>query len=157
MRVGYGFDIHAFGGSKPLIIGGVLISKKKGLIAHSNGDLLIHALIDSLLGAAAMGDIGSFFPSKDKRYKNIDSKILLQNIWEKIKLKNYCICNIDITIIAEYPKMSSYIFSMKSNLSRYLKISIDNISIKATSSKMIGCIGRKEGIACHSSVLILKK
>jgi 2-C-methyl-D-erythritol 2,4-cyclodiphosphate synthase len=157
MRIGYGFDLHSFGSVKPLIIGGVLIPYKKGLIAHSNGDLLIHALIDALLGATAMGDIGSVFPSSKKIYKNIDSRILLKNIWEKIKLIHYNISNIDITIIAECPQMSPYIFSMRSNLSLDLNTEIDNVSIKATSSKTIGCIGRQEGIACQVVVMLKKK
>lgn len=135
MRIGYGFDLHAFGSTKPLIIGGVLIPCEKGLIAHSNGDLLIHSLIDALLGATAMGDIGSFFPSNNYIYKNIDSRILLKKIWNKIILLNYDICNIDITIIAEYPKMLPYIFFMRSNLSLDLNTEIDNISIKSTTSK----------------------
>ncbi|AHG59976.1 2-C-methyl-D-erythritol 2,4-cyclodiphosphate synthase [Buchnera aphidicola] len=156
MRIGYGFDLHAFGDKKPLIIGGVSIPYEIGLIAHSNGDVLIHAIIDSLLGATAMGDIGTFFPSNNQRYKNIDSRILLKNIWKKITLKNYDICNLDATIIAECPKMSSYIFSMRSNLSLDLQTKIENISIKATSAKMIGCIGRKEGISCQAVVMLVK-
>jgi 2-C-methyl-D-erythritol 2,4-cyclodiphosphate synthase len=157
VRIGYGFDLHSFGSIKPLIIGGVLIPFKKGLIAHSNGDLLIHAVIDALLGATAMGDIGSFFPSDNNMYKNIDSRILLQKIWKKIQLIDYIISNIDITIIAEYPQMSPYIFFMRSNLSADLNTKIDNISIKATSSKSIGCIGRQEGIACQAVVMLTKK
>ncbi|QCI18382.1 2-C-methyl-D-erythritol 2,4-cyclodiphosphate synthase [Buchnera aphidicola (Aphis nasturtii)] len=156
MRIGYGFDLHAFGGLKPLIIGGVNIPNHEGLIAYSNGDVLIHSLIDALLGAVAMGDIGTFFPSSQKEYKNIDSRILLKKIWKKIYLKNYYISNIDITIIAETPKMLSYIFLMKSNLAIDLNTKINNISIKSTTSKQIGCIGRKEGIACQSIVMLLK-
>ncbi|QCI17228.1 2-C-methyl-D-erythritol 2,4-cyclodiphosphate synthase [Buchnera aphidicola (Aphis helianthi)] len=157
MRIGYGFDLHAFGGIKPLIIGGVKILNHQGLIAYSNGDVLIHSLIDALLGALAMGDIGTFFPSTKKKYKNIDSRILLKNIWKKIHLKNYYISNIDSTIIAESPKMLSYIFFMRSNLANDLNTKINNISIKSTSSKQIGCIGRKEGIACQSIVMLLKR
>ncbi|QCI16082.1 2-C-methyl-D-erythritol 2,4-cyclodiphosphate synthase [Buchnera aphidicola] len=156
MRIGYGFDLHAFGSIKPLIIGGVLIPYNKGLIAHSNGDLLIHSVIDALLGATAMGDIGSFFPSNIKTYENIDSRILLKKIWKKINLLSYIISNIDITIIAESPKISPYIYFMRSNLSLDLNTKIDQISIKSTTSKTIGCIGRQEGIACQT-VLILKR
>ncbi|QIQ41431.1 MAG: 2-C-methyl-D-erythritol 2,4-cyclodiphosphate synthase [Buchnera aphidicola (Aphis urticata)] len=156
MRIGYGFDLHAFGSLNPLIIGGVNIPNHEGLIAYSNGDVLIHSLIDALLGAVAMGDIGTFFPSSQKKYKNIDSRILLKKIWKKIYLKNYYISNIDITIIAETPKMLSYIFLMKSNLAIDLNTKINNISIKSTTSKQIGCIGRKEGIACQSIVMLLK-
>lgn len=156
MRIGYGFDLHAFGSLKPLIIGGVEIPNHQGVIAHSNGDVLIHSLIDALLGAVALGDIGTFFPSTEKKYKNIDSRILLKKIWKKIYLKNYCISNIDSTIITETPKMLSYIFLMKLNLSIDLNTKINNISIKSTSSKQIGCIGRKEGIACQSIVMLFK-
>jgi len=156
MRIGYGFDLHSFGSAKPLIIGGVLIPHKKGLIAHSNGDLLIHSVIDALLGATAMGDIGTFFPSDNKIYKDIDSRILLKNIWKKIKSIHYNICNIDITVITEYPKISPYILSMRSNLSLDLDTKIDNVSIKSTSSKTIGCIGRQEGIACQAIVMLIK-
>ncbi|QCI18946.1 2-C-methyl-D-erythritol 2,4-cyclodiphosphate synthase [Buchnera aphidicola] len=156
MRIGYGFDVHAFGSSKPLIIGGVNIPNHQGLIAHSNGDVLVHSLIDALLGAVAMGDIGTFFPSTKKKYKNIDSRVLLKCIWKKIYLKNYYVCNTDSTIITEIPKMLSYISFMKLNLSNDLNTTINNISIKATTSKKIGCIGRKEGIACQSIVMLLK-
>ncbi|QCI25614.1 2-C-methyl-D-erythritol 2,4-cyclodiphosphate synthase [Buchnera aphidicola (Sitobion avenae)] len=156
MRIGYGFDLHSFGSKKPLIIGGVLIPYKEGLIAHSNGDLLIHAIIDSLLGAVAMGDIGTFFPSDNQIYKNIDSRILLKKVWKKIKLINYDICNLDITIITEQPQILPYIFSMRSNISLDLNTEIDNISIKSTSAKRIGCIGRKEGIACQAIVMLIK-
>ncbi|QCI20550.1 2-C-methyl-D-erythritol 2,4-cyclodiphosphate synthase [Buchnera aphidicola (Brachycaudus cardui)] len=157
MRIGYGFDLHSFGNKKPLIIGGALIPFEKGLIAHSDGDVLIHSVIDALLGATAIGDIGTFFPSSNKIYKNIDSRILLRDIWKIIQLKNYDICNIDITIIAECPKMSSYIFLIRSNLSLDLHTNIDNISVKATTANMIGCIGRKEGIACQSAVILTQK
>lgn len=156
MRIGYGFDLHAFGSTKPLIIGGVLIPYSQGLIAHSNGDLLIHSVIDALLGALAMGDIGTFFPSNNIIYKNIDSRILLRDIWEKIQNKNYNVSNIDITIITESPKISSYIFFMRSNLALDLNTKIDNISIKATSAKKIGSIGRKEAIACQAAVMLVK-
>ncbi|WP_343154533.1 2-C-methyl-D-erythritol 2,4-cyclodiphosphate synthase [Buchnera aphidicola] len=156
MRIGYGFDLHAFGSLKPLVIGGVNIPNHTGLIAHSNGDVLIHSLIDALLGAVAMGDIGTFFPSTKKEYKDIDSRILLKYIWEKIYLKNYYISNVDSTIIAESPKMLSYILLMRTNLANDLKTEINNISIKSTSSKQIGCIGRKEGIACQSIVMLFK-
>ncbi|QCI23938.1 2-C-methyl-D-erythritol 2,4-cyclodiphosphate synthase [Buchnera aphidicola (Macrosiphoniella sanborni)] len=156
MRIGYGFDLHSFGSKKPLIIGGVIIPCNQGLIAYSNGDLLIHAVIDALLGATSMGDIGTFFPSNNKIYKNIDSRILLKTIWKKIQLKNYNISNIDITIITEYPKMSPYTFFMRSNLSLDLHTKIDNISIKASTAQKIGCIGRKEGIACQAIVLLKK-
>ncbi|QCI25230.1 2-C-methyl-D-erythritol 2,4-cyclodiphosphate synthase [Buchnera aphidicola (Rhopalosiphum padi)] len=156
MRIGYGFDIHAFGGIKPLIIGGVQIPHNQGLIAHSDGDLLIHSLIDALLGATAMGDIGTLFPSEDERYNNINSRILLKHVWKSIYLKHYRICNIDITIITETPKILSYVFLMRSNIASDLNIKVEKVSVKSTSSKMIGCIGRKEGIACQSIVMIVK-
>lgn len=156
MKIGYGFDIHAFGNVKPLIIGGVQIPHHQGLIAHSNGDVLVHSLIDALLGAMAMGDIGTFFPSSNEIYKNVDSRVLLKNVWKMIHEKNYFISNIDITVIIETPKISSYIFNMRSNIALDLNTKVDKISIKATTSKMIGSIGRREGIACHSIVMLLE-
>ncbi|CAL4324764.1 2-C-methyl-D-erythritol 2,4-cyclodiphosphate synthase [Buchnera aphidicola (Protaphis terricola)] len=157
MKIGYGFDLHAFGSSNPLVIGGVEIPNHQGLIAYSNGDVLIHSIIDALLGSLAMGDIGTFFPSRKKKYKNIDSRILLKNIWQKIKLKNYYISNLDSTIITETPKILSYVFSMRSNLACDLNTKINHISIKATSANKVGCIGRKEGISCQSIVMLLKR
>lgn len=154
MRIGHGFDIHEFGGEKPLIIGGVEIPHHKGLIAHSNGDLLIHSLIDALLGATAMGDIGTIFPSEDEKYRNIDSRILLKDVWRTIYLKNYRMCNVDITIITETPKILSYVFPIRKNIALDLNIAIEKVSVKSTSSKNIGCIGRKEGIACQSVVML---
>jgi len=154
MRIGHGFDIHAFGSIKPLIIGGVKIPHNQGLIAYSDGDLLIHSLIDALLGALAMGDIGTMFPSENEKYKNINSRILLKSVWNKIFLQKYYICNIDITIIAETPKLSSYTFLMRSNISSDLNVALEKISIKSTSSKTIGCIGKKEGIACQSFLML---
>lgn len=156
MRIGYGFDIHAFGSIKPLIIGGVKIPHNQGLIAHSDGDVLIHSLIDAFLGATSLGDIGTLFPSANKRYKNINSRILLKDVLQKIYSKNYRICNADITIIAETPKILSHIFLMRSNISSDLNVEIEKVSIKSTSSKTIGCIGRKEGIACQSVVMLIK-
>jgi len=157
MKIGYGFDLHPFGSNKPLIIGGVLIPYPKGLIAHSNGDVLIHTIIDALLGAVSMGDIGTFFPSSNIKYKNIDSRILLRDIWKKIQTINYYLSNIDITIITESPNISSYVFLMRSNLASDLSTKIDNISIKATTAKKIGSIGRKEAIACQGVVMLVKK
>lgn len=154
MRIGHGFDIHSFGSMKPLIIGGVVIPYDQGLIAYSDGDLVIHSVIDALLGATSMGDIGTFFPSTNKIYKNINSRILLKKIWEKIQFQQYNILNIDITIIAEYPKMLPYINCMRLNLSSDLNTKINHISIKSSTSQKIGCIGRKEGIACHAIVLL---
>ncbi|CAL4324834.1 2-C-methyl-D-erythritol 2,4-cyclodiphosphate synthase [Buchnera aphidicola] len=156
MRIGCGFDIHAFGSMKPLIIGGVKIPYHQGLLAHSNGDVLIHSLIDAFLGATAIGDIGTLFPSENKKYKNINSRTLLKDVWKKIYSKNYRICNVDTTIIAETPKILPHIFLMRSNISSDLNIEIEKVSVKSTSSKMIGCIGRKEGIACQSVVMLIE-
>lgn len=156
MRIGHGFDIHAFGGLGPLIIGGVIIPYKTGVIAHSDGDVLFHSLTDSLLGASALGDIGTLYPNNNKSLKGIKSSKILCEVWELIKNKGYSIKNIDITIIVETPKMIPYIFKIKKNISKILNINMHFISIKATSTEKLGFIGRSEGIACESVVLISK-
>ncbi|XBC40616.1 MAG: 2-C-methyl-D-erythritol 2,4-cyclodiphosphate synthase [Buchnera aphidicola (Nurudea yanoniella)] len=154
MKIGHGFDVHAFGGTKPLVIGGVIIPRVKGLIAHSDGDILIHTIIDALIGATAMGDIGSMFPNNEK-YKNIDSRILLRKVWKIVVRTGYIISNLDATVIAQFPKMFSYRNEMRNNIAGDLSCLIDNISIKFTTTEKLGFIGRQEGIACES-VIILK-
>ncbi|QCI23390.1 2-C-methyl-D-erythritol 2,4-cyclodiphosphate synthase [Buchnera aphidicola] len=154
MRIGHGFDIHAFGGEKPLIIGGVIIPCAHGVIAHSDGDIIVHSVINALMGASSMGDIGLMFPDSDKKYKNINSRILLRKVWNIIIQKGYSISNLDITVIAQFPKMSIYRNKMRSNISEDLVCSIDSINVKFTTTEKLGFIGRKEGIACESVVLL---
>lgn len=154
MRIGHGYDVHAFIAGRPLILGGVNIPYEKGLAAHSDGDAVIHALCDAMLGAAALGDIGSHFPDTDKKFKNIDSRILLRRTAGLLQEKSYRLINADITIVAQAPKMSPHIAAMRDNLAVDLKTDAANINIKATTSEGMGFIGRLEGIAVHAVALI---
>ncbi len=154
MRIGHGYDAHTFADDCPLILGGVSIPYEKGLLAHSDGDAVIHALCDALLGAAALGDIGNFFPDTDKEFKNIDSRILLKQVKAFIDKKDMKLVNADITILAQAPKMSHHILGMRENLSQDLETQLDNINIKATTTEKMGFIGRKEGIAVYAVVLV---
>lgn len=154
MRIGHGYDAHIFAEGRPLILGGVTIPYEKGLAAHSDGDAVIHALCDALLGAAALGDIGSYFPDTDRKFKNIDSRILLRKVIELIREKNLELINADITIQAQAPKMAPYLDEMKKNLASDLNAEVGNINIKATTTEGMGFIGRKEGIAVHAVTLL---
>lgn len=154
MRIGHGYDVHSFIENRPLILGGVDIPYEKGLAAHSDGDAVIHALCDALLGAAALGDIGSHFPDTEKEFENIDSRILLRKVISLIRDSAYSITNADVTIIAQAPKMAPHIPLMRSNLALDMDVDVSNINIKATTSEGMGYIGRKEGIAVHAVVLI---
>ena len=149
-RIGHGYDVHKFTDKKQnIIIGGIEIPYKLGLEAHSDGDVLIHSLCDSILGALALGDIGTHFPDTDEKYKNTDSKFFLTEIKKKLDDKKYNIANIDCTIIAQAPKMLPYIDNIKLCLSQILDINLDQINVKATTTEKLGFIGRKEGIAVH--------
>ncbi len=154
MRIGHGYDAHTFAAGRPLILGGVTIPYEKGLAAHSDGDAVIHALCDALLGAAALGDIGSYFPDSDAQFKNIDSRILLRKVIEIIHKQDLKLINADITIQAQAPKMAPYFNDMRKNLADDLNTKINNINIKATTTEGMGFIGRKEGIAVHVVVLL---
>lgn len=154
MRIGHGFDIHVFGKQGPLIIGGVKIPYHKNLLSYSDGDVLIHAIIDALLGAAALGDIGNIFSCKNPEFRNIDSRKLLRKTKSLIKEKGFYICNIDATIMAQSPHLSSYMSKMRHILSEDLLCNVNCINIKATTTEKIGCIGRKQGIACEAVSLI---
>ena len=154
MRIGHGYDVHRLVDGDGITIGGVLIPCDKRLLAHSDGDVLIHAIADALLGAASERDIGFHFPDNDNEYKNIDSKILLKRVLDIIKAKGFEIEYIDCTIIAQAPKMSPYIEKMRSVLSRVLEISCDLINVKATTEEHLGFTGRKEGISAHCVCLL---
>jgi len=153
-RVGQGFDVHKFILDRPLIIGGVEIDYEYGLEGHSDADVLIHAIIDALLGAAGLGDIGQHFPDTDAAYKDINSRKLLRNVVETLKLNNYIIGNIDATIICESPKMKSYINQIVTNISDDCMCDLNRINIKATTTEKLGFIGRGEGIAAQAICLI---
>lgn len=156
MRIGHGFDVHKFGGEGPLIIGGVRIPYQFGLIAHSDGDVVLHALTDALLGAAAMGDIGKLFPDTDSAFKGADSRELLREAYRRIKAKGYGIGNVDITIIAQSPKMAPHIPQMRVNIAEDLNCHMDDVNVKATTTEQLGFTGRKEGIACEAVALLVK-
>ena len=156
MRVGSGFDIHRFEDGEYLTLGGVKIPFSKGLQAHSDGDVLVHSLIDAILGAINAGDIGAHFPDDDVQYKNANSLDLLQNIYKLMSFEGYFLMNMDATIILEKPKLSKYIDKMKENIAETLSCSKDILSIKATTSEGIGFVGRQEGIACLCSILLDK-
>jgi 2-C-methyl-D-erythritol 2,4-cyclodiphosphate synthase len=155
-RVGFGYDVHAFAPNRELWLGGIRIDYELGLLGHSDADVLIHALCDALLGAANLRDIGSHFPDKDDKYKNIDSKILLRETMLLLREKGYELGNVDCTVCAEEPKINPHIHSMQQALSLVLQIDADNISIKATTTEKMGFVGRKEGIAAYATVLIFK-
>ena len=153
-KIGIGMDVHQFVPNRKLILGGVQISYKFGLAGHSDADVLIHAIMDSLLGAAGLNDIGVHFPDSDKKYKNIDSSKLLQKVLTKIQQKNYTIDNIDTIIIAQEPKISPYVEKIKKKLSQLLNLDMEKINIKATTTEKLGFIGRNEGIAAQSIALL---
>ena len=155
-RIGYGYDVHQLTESRKLILGGVDIPYPKGLLGHSDADVLIHAIIDALLGALALGDIGSNFPDTDSSYKNIDSRILLRKTYELITEKHYKINNLDATICAEKPKLRPYIYQMRANIAADLNCHIDRISVKATTEEQLGISGSEAGMTAHCVVLIEK-
>ena len=156
-RIGHGYDVHKFADNRKLILGGVDIPYNVGLLGHSDADVLIHALLDSILGAMAAGDIGKHFPDSDDAYKGISSMILAQNVALLMSCQGYKIVNIDITVIAQAPKLSPYIEKMKENLANIFECSKEQINIKATTEEGLGFTGRKEGISCHSVCLLAKQ
>lgn len=154
MRIGHGYDVHKLADNRRLIIGGVVIPHAKGLLGHSDADVLTHAVIDALLGAAALGDIGKHFPPSDNTYLNADSIELLQKIISLLEEKNYTVQNIDCTVIAQLPKLAPYIEEMRNRLAFAIGIPAENVSIKATTEEGLGFSGRQEGIAAHCICLI---
>ena len=153
MRIGHGFDVHKFGGDGPIVLGGVTIDYDQGLLAHSDGDVVLHALCDALLGAAAMGDIGRHFPDTDSAYENADSRNLLRHVVNLLIQRGYSLVNADITIVAQAPKMAPHIDAMRNHIAQDLKTSMNCINVKATTTEKLGYTGRKEGIASHAVVL----
>ena len=155
VRIGFGYDSHRFKDGDYIVVGGEKIAFDKGLDAHSDGDVLLHALCDALLGAAAMGDIGKHFPDNDPKYKDIDSSALVNSVVDELGKKNYKVGNIDSTIILEKPKLAAHIPAMQKNVSNLLNISLDNVNIKATTNEGMGFIGRGEGIAAYVTVTLI--
>ena len=155
MRIGHGYDVHRFGEGDHIQMGGVTIPHDRGLVAHSDGDVALHALCDALLGACALGDIGSHFPDTDSRYKNINSRDLLKQVYQLVLSKGYHLANADITIIAQSPKMAPFIEPMRISIAAAIAVDIGQLSVKATTTETLGFAGRKEGIAVHAVVLLL--
>ena len=157
MRIGHGFDVHAFGGEGPIIIGGVRIPYEKGLLAHSDGDVVLHAVSDALLGAIGAGDIGRHFPDTAAQFKGIDSRILLRDVFARVQQAGYAIGNLDVTIIAQAPKMAPHIAAMCAVLAADLQCDLNRVNVKATTTEQLGFTGRKEGIATEAVVLLVKQ
>ncbi|MDN6872895.1 2-C-methyl-D-erythritol 2,4-cyclodiphosphate synthase [Pseudomonas citronellolis] len=156
MRIGHGYDVHRFGEGDFITLGGVRIPHKFGLIAHSDGDVLLHALSDALLGACALGDIGKHFPDTDPRFKGADSRALLRHVVALVHEKGYVIGNVDATIIAQAPKMAPHIEAMRGSIAEDLQVDLEQVNVKATTTEKLGFTGREEGIAVHAVALLAR-
>ena len=156
IRIGNGYDVHALAEGLPLWLGGVLVESPIGCIAHSDGDVAIHALCDALLGALALGDIGKHFPDTSSEFKGIDSKILLARVMELVRSEGWDVCNADITIAMQRPKLAPYIIKMRERLSQVMGVSVGQVSVKATTTEKLGFVGRGEGCEVYAVVLLKK-
>ncbi|MDT7524839.1 2-C-methyl-D-erythritol 2,4-cyclodiphosphate synthase [Pseudidiomarina sp. GXY010] len=154
IRIGHGYDVHKFGGSGPLTLGGIQVPYEQGLLAHSDGDVLLHAIADALLGAAALGDIGQHFPDTDAAYAGADSAGLLSQVLQLVKQQGYGVGNLDVTVVAQAPKLADYINAMRERIAALLEVSVGAVNVKATTTEKLGFVGRKEGIGCHAVVLL---
>jgi len=157
MRIGHGFDVHKFGGEGPLVLAGVSIPYEHGFIAHSDGDVAIHALCDAILGALCLADIGNHFPDTDGQYENISSRILLRHVVNLMHENGYVLGNADITIVAQAPKIAPHLLAMRTCLSEDLAAQLNQVNVKATTTEKLGYVGRKEGVAVHAVVLLTPK
>ena len=157
MRIGHGFDVHKFGGVGPCMLGGVPVPYEQGLLAHSDGDVVLHAVSDALLGAIGAGDIGRHFPDTAAAFKGIDSRILLRDVFARVQQAGYAIGNLDVTIIAQAPKMTPHIAAMCAVLAADLQCDLNRVNVKATTTEQLGFTGRKEGIATEAVVLPVKQ
>lgn len=156
MRIGNGFDVHAFAAGRPLILGGVTIPSARGLLGHSDADVLLHAIADAILGALALGDLGKHFPDTDPRWRGADSRVLLRQVMQLARERGYAIGNVDATIIAQAPKLAPHVPAMCANLADDLGCALDRVSVKATTTERLGFTGREEGIAALATVLLEK-
>jgi 2-C-methyl-D-erythritol 2,4-cyclodiphosphate synthase len=156
-RIGMGWDVHAFAEGRPLVLGGVTIPFDRGLLGHSDADVLCHALCDALLGAAALGDIGIHFPDSDPRYRGVSSLVLLEAVRDRIRQAGYSIVNVDVTVLAQKPKIAPYIAPMRRTLARILELAEEAVSVKATTTEGLGFVGRQEGIAACAVALLHKQ
>ncbi len=154
IRVGHGFDAHRFGPGDHVVIGGVTIPHHQGLVAHSDGDVLVHAICDALLGAAALGDIGRHFPDSDDAWQDVDSRILLRKVVAAIAERGLKVGNLDCTVIAQQPRLGAHIDAMRGNLAADLRVGVERVNVKATTTEKMGFTGRGEGIAAHAVVLL---
>ncbi|WP_341504177.1 2-C-methyl-D-erythritol 2,4-cyclodiphosphate synthase [Gallaecimonas sp. GXIMD4217] len=154
MRIGHGFDVHKFGGDKPLILGGVTLPHHQGLLAHSDGDVVLHAVCDALLGAVGLGDIGRHFPDTDPKWKGADSRDLLRQVVSLVSERGYRLGNLDVTIAAQAPKMAPHIEAMRAVIAEDLQGAVEAVNVKATTTERLGFVGREEGIAVHAVVLL---
>lgn len=157
MRIGQGFDVHEFADNRPLIIGGITIPYERGLIGHSDADVLLHTITDAALGAIGEGDIGRHFPDTDPDFKDADSAKLLEHIWKLVDARGYKLGNIDCTIIAQKPKMAPYIETIRTRVAELLQADVSQVNVKATTTEKLGFTGREEGIASMATILLLKK
>lgn len=157
MRIGHGYDVHRFGEGEFITLGGVRIPHKFGLVAHSDGDVLLHALSDALLGAAALGDIGRHFPDSDPQFKGADSRVLLRHVLALVQGKGWRVGNVDATIVAQAPKMAPHIEAMRAHIAADLQVEPDAVNVKATTTEKLGFTGREEGIAVHAVALLLPR
>ncbi|KQQ68083.1 2-C-methyl-D-erythritol 2,4-cyclodiphosphate synthase [Pseudomonas sp. Leaf127] len=156
MRIGHGYDVHRFAEGDFITLGGVRIAHGFGLLAHSDGDVLLHALSDALLGAAALGDIGKHFPDTDPQFKGADSRVLLRHVLTLVQGKGWKIANVDATIVAQAPKMAPHIQAMRELIAQDLQVDPDQVNVKATTTEKLGFVGREEGIAVHAVALLLR-
>mgnify|MGYP001364304026 FL=1 len=154
MRIGHGYDVHAFGDGDHVVLGGVRIDCDRGLVAHSDGDVLIHALCDALLGAAGLGDIGRHFPDTDERFSGADSRDLLRAVVSQLQSAGWSVGNVDLTVIAQTPRLSEHVAAMQGNLAQDLGVGQDCVNVKATTTERLGFVGREEGIASHAVALL---
>lgn len=157
MRIGQGFDVHEFADDRPLIIGGITIPYERGLIGHSDADVLLHTITDAALGAIGEGDIGRHFPDTDPDFKDADSAMLLEHIWKLVDARGYKLGNIDCTIIAQKPKMAPHIDAIRARVAELLQTDVSQVNVKATTTEKLGFTGREEGIASMATILLLKK
>jgi 2-C-methyl-D-erythritol 2,4-cyclodiphosphate synthase len=154
LRIGQGYDVHAFQDGEFVTLGGVRIPHSQGIRAHSDGDVLLHAICDALLGAAALGDIGMHFPDSDPRWRGTDSRVFLRHVRELLEQRSFAIVNVDATVLADAPRLGKHRELMRANIAADLHLPIDRVSVKATTSEGLGFIGRREGLACHAIALI---
>ncbi len=157
MRIGHGFDVHKFGGQGPVILAGIEIPHPQGFIAHSDGDVAIHALCDAILGALCLADIGNHFPDTDGQYENISSRILLRHVVKLMTEQGYQIGNVDLTIVAQAPKIAPHLLDMRTCLAQDLQCQLDQVNVKATTTEKLGYVGRQEGVSVHAVVLLSSK